>query len=175
MFRPVGICKELGVPFKLLEQEQCAELIEFAQTQELKKGKVSRRSIHVTNTRNNSVYWVNMHENYWDWAQVFKPVIDLDTVWMQEPFQVSVYNPGERYEWHRDNAGVHRKNAGSTRELTLTCTLQSALDANFELDTGVVDLNAGDAVVFPSTQLHRATAPSTGSRWSLTIWLMQRR
>jgi len=96
---------------------------------------------------------------------------DVYVKWLQHPYQVSRYSTGEFYDWHIDliESNVRK----SVRSLTLTCTLETAPGATLSFDTGEVDLKKGEAILFDSTTRHRANAPSTGTRWSFTIWGMQ--
>ena len=94
-----------------------------------------------------------------------EPVID----WIQTP-QISFYTPGEQYNWHDDGWPSWRTHI---RHFTLTCELKSAPGAAFEMkDRTITPLTKGQAVIFPSTDTHRATSPTDGERISFTIWAM---
>ena len=161
------LCK----PFQLFDPHQCSSLIHHARTAlKCVPGTVSRRAVVNTHIRSNSVYRWNDHDHYWRWWSLFEPYTQYEPQWLEEPFQISCYAPGQSYDWHTD--GVPDSNSGrsSYRSLTLTATLQNAPGAAFEFESGAVDLPVGWAVIFPSTMLHRATAPLRGRRWSFTIW-----
>ena len=91
------------------------------------------------------------------------PISNWDTV------QVACYQSGMFFEWHRD-AGE----AGETydyRLWTAVVELQSAPGGGLELDgCDALDLAPGDLALFPASLLHRATAPTSGIRFSLTTW-----
>ena len=96
-----------------------------------------------------------------------EPVIE----WIQTP-QISFYTPGEKYDWHDDGWPSYRTHI---RHFTLTCELQSAPGAGFEMkDKSIPPLAKGQAVIFRSTEKHRATSPTNGERISFTIWAMSK-
>jgi len=95
---------------------------------------------------------------------------DWPTTWLQEPFQVSKYAVNEYYDWHEDRTDTNRS---SLRCLTLTCTLQPAEGAHVETEDRVFELGKGEAVIIHSADSHRATAPTIGERWALTVWAME--
>jgi len=155
-------------PFILFTPEECEEIITAAQATELRTGRVYAERIN-TNVRNNNIYWIEWPYDGHEFHEMFQRFPEYPVTWVQHPIQVSRYNPGERYDWHPDRIENGRS---SWRSLTLTCTLQTAQDARFETRDRVYDLGVGEAVIFPSALEHRATAPSTGTRWSFTVWGM---
>lgn len=118
--------------------------------------------------RNNQIVWFDDSDRWADWVkflQGFDPLIE----WIQTP-QISHYGPDEYYDWHIDASPTRRTHK---RHLTLTVEIQSAEGARFEIkDRDIGPMKPGQAVVFPSVDLHRATAPTIGNRMSLTIWGM---
>lgn len=118
--------------------------------------------------RDNRVVWFNDSLRWAEWVNFLKefdPLID----WIQTP-QISYYGPNQHYGWHTDSDRTHRTHK---RYLTLNVEIQNAEGACFEIKNQDIGLmNPGQAVVFPSADLHRATAPTSGSRMSLTIWGM---
>lgn len=166
---PLELPSKLYEPFMLLAPWQCDKLLELAQQKELQTGRAG--GTVKSQIRNNRVSWVDLHHDYWRWFKLFEQFDDPDTLWLQEPFQVSAYNPGEFYDWHCDD---DVRNGNSRRHFTMTCTLASAPGAVFETQDTVYDLDPGWAVVIPSSCEHRATAPAEGTRWSFTIWCMKR-
>ena len=166
---PQELPQSLYEPFMLFAPWQCQELIKHAQSQDMSQGIAGGRLR--PEIRNNTVSWINLHDLYWKWMKVFESFDSADTLWLQEPFQISSYSPEQSYTWHRDN-DVRKGN--SVRAYTMTCTLDRADGAVFETRDRVYDLDPGWAVVIPSSLEHRATAPVTGNRWSFTVWCMKR-
>ena len=166
---PQELPQRLYEPFMLFAPWQCEELIKYAQTREMQQGIAGGKL--QSDVRNNTVTWIDLHELYWKWMALFEQFDEADTLWLQEPFQISSYSQNQSYAWHRDD-DVRKSN--STRTYTLTCTLASAPDAVFQTRTRTYDLEPGWAVIIPSAVEHRATAPSSGERWSFTVWCMKR-
>jgi predicted 2-oxoglutarate/Fe(II)-dependent dioxygenase YbiX len=103
--------------------------------------------------------------------------IKLDWTTMGK-LQMTRYLPGGKYDWHVDNdflleptglqrkwtvvVGISRPRAdftGGGLQLMWTNATQHA-----------VELDEGDAVVFPSTLLHRGRPVVKGERWILVGW-----
>ena len=96
-------------------------------------------------------------------------ITEYPVTWLEEPIQVSKYDTGQYYSWHKDQLVNNRT---SSRLLTLTCTLQNAPGGLFETRNHSFELNAGEAVIIPSDVDHRALPPISGTRWALTAWGM---
>ena len=116
-----------------------------------------------TEIRSNMVQWINFDVDTIAWAF---PKHD----WIANPCQLSRYAPGEHYDWHHD---VILKRS-SRRAYTLTVTLQPAPGAYIEIGDDQYYLAPGEGIVFDSTLLHRATAPTHGIRYAFTTWAMIR-
>lgn len=156
-------------PFDFLTVEECQHLLE--QVGELNQGQVVNG--RPQGIRTNSVYWWTPPEAWsdrlWELARPYYKEYNL--TWMWKPWQISLYAPGEFYDWHIDTySGQGRK---SIRSLTFTMSLQGAKDAVLEFESGLVELATGQGVFFPSTQNHSAWNRGTNDRWALTIWYMQ--
>lgn len=164
----------LHTPFQLFSTKQCKKIIKLAQQQHAIMRGWTMGGVH--SMRTNSVYWLHPDDipPSWDlWVQVKRHLSarpDLPVDWLQEHWQISKYHTGEFYDWHSDSRPEHKRS--SERSLTLTCTLQSAPGAALELGEHRWELPAGWAVVFPASDLHRATPPTQGTRWALTVWGM---
>ena len=152
--------------FKFLTAEECDELIQYARTQDTIKGTTIGHGAQ--HKRNNSIVWYKDSSKWQNWIDLFN-TIDHKIDWIQTP-QIAFYSPGEKYDWHVDQSPSRRTHQ---RLWTLTCELQSAPDGKLEIKgTQHHDLHKGEAIIFPSTDQHRATSPSQGQRISLTIWAM---
>ena len=160
---------KLNQPFQLFTEEECADLISRALQQKIIWGTTFTND---PTARKNQIVWLNLSEKeydkLWDIVEPFWTEIH----WYEKPIQISRYTPGQYYDWHHDINPNHRRS--SIRHLTLTCTLKSAPDAIFETKLDRYDLQPGQAILFPGGLEHRACAPTSGERWSLTVWYMRR-
>lgn len=168
----------LYTPFQLFSPKDCKRIIKFARRQHDVMRGWTVGGIHAMRT--NSIYWLHPNDvnekwcNYHTVKQHLSARPNLPVDWIQEHWQISVYQKGELYDWHRDSIPKwKRTNRKSNRSLTLTCTLRSAPDAVIETEHHQWDLPQGWAVLFPADDLHRATPPSSGERWALTAWGMK--
>ena len=154
---------KLYEPFQFLTDDECDELIRYAQDKMQAGTTLGKSTI-----RNNRIAWYKDSSRWEEWIELFntiEPVID----WIQEP-QISFYRPGEEYKWHVDTWPKHRTHI---RHFTLTCELQSANGSVIELENkSIPALQKGQAIIFNPHDRHRATSPTEGERISLTIWAM---
>jgi len=162
------IIVELARPFVVFNQQECCDLITRAV--KLSPGLVYGQ--RTSSVRTNQVFWLALKpalkDRLWNLALDFKQ--EFGWTWFQEPVQISCYNPGEFYDWHDDV--IRRPGQKSRRVLTLTVSLQAAKDAYFETRNHRYYLESGHGIFIPADLEHRATAPSQGSRWALTVWYM---
>ncbi len=168
----------LYTPFQLFTPKICKKIIKQAQLQHAKMRGWTVGGIH--SIRTNSIYWLHKDctpKEWWIYDQVRKHMSarpDLPMDWIQEHWQISQYEPGQFYDWHRDSIPKWtRENRSSQRSLTLTATLQSAPGAVIETEHQSWNLPVGWAVMFKADDLHRASAPTEGTRWSFTAWGMR--
>ena len=154
-------------PFQLFTPDECDAIIERAKDQ-LKLARTTAG--YDTEVRSNSVAWLEF-EDQGRFYDVMTGRDDYTVTWLQHPYQVSSYGPGEFYDWHEDLIPSNYRS--SVRSLSLTCTLEPAPNAQFQTRDNYYNLKKGEAILFPSTLEHRATAPTQGTRWALTVWGMQ--
>ena len=92
--------------------------------------------------------------------------------------QMTRYRPGGKYDWHVDNDFLLEK-TGLQRKWTVVVGIsRPGIDfkgGGLELmwtnaTRHYVHLDEGDAVVFPSTLLHRGRPVAKGERWILVGW-----
>ena len=154
-------------PFQFLTTEECDEIIAYANSQTKKQGTFKNYNRYA-GVRNNMIVWYKDSSKWQNWIDLFN-TIDHKIDWIQTP-QIAFYSPGEKYDWHVDQSPSQRTHQ---RLWTLTCELQSAPGGKIELK-GIQhnNLHKGEAIIFPSTDQHRATSPTQGQRISLTIWAM---
>ena len=91
------------------------------------------------------------------------------------PFQYSVYNKNDHYDWHIDRRPVHQ--GEDEKKLSFSLILNENYEGG-ELefknsDENIsLDLNKGDMVIFPSTLLHRVKPVTNKIRKSLVGWMI---
>ena len=155
---------KLYEPFQFLTDKECDQLISYA----YKNNIIAGRTLGKSTKRKNRIVWYKESHQWQKWIDMFNS-IDNCIDWIQDP-QISYYKPGERYNWHVDQDKNRRTHQ---RFFTLTCELQSAPGGHFEIENKVFPpLKVGQAIIFHSTDKHRATSPTEGERISFTIWAM---
>jgi len=154
-------------PFQLFTAEECDAIIERARTQ-LSEARTTAG--YDKNVRSNTVAWLEF-EDQGRFYDIMTGRTDVEVKWLQHPYQVSCYKQGEFYDWHEDL--IPSTYRSSIRSLTLTCTLEPAPNAQLQTKTQHFDLGKGQAILFDATTQHRATAPTQGERWALTVWGMK--
>ena len=118
--------------------------------------------------------WKWLYYRIWKWANIAN-----DDNWhfniegFQDAPQYTMYNgTGAKYDWHTDLGGNgidHRKISMSL--LIEDCTKGGALELKTGKESNLVELDAGDAVFFPSWYMHRVTPVEEGNRTSLVSWI----
>lgn len=154
-------------PFQLFTADECDAIIERAKSQ-LQLARTTAG--YDTTVRSNSVAWLEF-EDQSRFYDCMTGRTDVEVKWLQHPYQVSCYKQGEFYDWHEDLIPSNRRS--SIRSLTLTCTLEPAPNAQFQTKSQHFNLAKGEAILFSATTQHRATAPTSGERWALTVWGMK--
>lgn len=161
---------QLFQPFDLFTPTECQSLIDRVST--LERPTVMSGSIE--GVRTNRVAWPEpaqeLRDRVWELAQPWAEQFQLS--WMQTPFQISHYAPGEYYGWHSDVYSEQGRK--SMRSLTLTVSLRADPGAGVEFESGPCNLGSGQGVFFPSDCRHRAYNRSGSDRWAFTVWYMRR-
>lgn len=159
---------ELCKPFQLFKPEDCIKIINEASKFPGKRSGVAGNYTGVGRT-STTHWWTPSFFDIQDLLPYFQPFYDtgypVDVV--AKPIQIAKYEPGQFFGWHYDQFTGKKKTG---RLLGLTCTLQRAPGAYLESKEHKWDLGVGQAVIFPSNILHRATAPIDGERWAFTTW-----
>jgi predicted 2-oxoglutarate/Fe(II)-dependent dioxygenase YbiX len=157
---------KLYEPFQFLTTEECIRIIEYGKKNVIKEGTLI--GAQNDQIRNNRVVWYKDSSKWTEWIKIFNN-IENKIDWIQDP-QISFYKPGEKYNWHNDQSPSYRTHQ---RYFTLTCELQTGKGSQFELKgRNLRPMKVGEAVIFHSTDIHRATTPISGERISFTIWAM---
>lgn len=157
---------KLYEPFRLFSESECTDIINLAKQSPEKNAKAG--GDYNPGIRNNTVFWVDYPNAHYLQHQM-RFLTEYPVTWLEEPIQISKYDKGQFYHWHKDQMVNSRTSA---RLLTLTCTLQTAPGALFETKNHTFELDTGEAVIIPSDVEHRALPPITGTRWALTAWGM---
>ena len=93
---------------------------------------------------------------------------DLDH--FSDGIQITRYDPGGHYTWHRDSTN------GKTRKLSISLLLNDdytggELELESKPDSFLCTPKAGEAILFPSWLSHRVKPVKTGHRISLVAWM----
>ncbi len=93
-----------------------------------------------------------------------------------EPLHIVRYRKGGHYAWHVDNDYSLEPN-GKQRKYTVVVPLNDTatgggLEILWNAKPYKPNLKPGDAIIFPSTLVHRATAVKAGTRWVLVAWML---
>ncbi|MYC32411.1 MAG: 2OG-Fe(II) oxygenase [Chloroflexi bacterium] len=83
-----------------------------------------------------------------------------------EPPQALRYSPGQTFTPHVDTIEGY-----ASRVWTAIVEVQAAPDAGFRLhEFPEVSITPGDLLIFDSSLVHEAVAPSAGTRYVLVLW-----
>ena len=147
--------------------------------QTVRKGEVAGGKL--TNARVSDVIWLEFEDERWLWLRRILCGVALEENAMRWKFdilasikygiQFTRYTKGQFYDWHSDTADDVSDNAYN-RTLSMSVLLQNPISGGgFELrNGGVIPLEVGDAIVFPSSEEHRALAVTEGTREVLVVW-----
>jgi len=159
-------------PQEMLTPKQCNHILKRLRRAEWIRGWTRSG---VAEWRTDSVAWYEA-EQYgkmlYHWRRFLSSTAELPVDWIQTPYQVSRFEPGNLHEWHRHDRGDRTENL-SSNSVSLICNLQTAPGAWTETDSGEFDLPAGWGIVFPATDRIRHTAPVSGTRILITVWSMR--
>lgn len=165
---------------KVLTGSECDALIAYGRfNANLKESQVGvdkdlrRTSKNIRSSKNG---WLHDLDNYTDkvtaafmTAKRTTPEWDIPLLYL-EPYQYAEYNPGDFYDWHKDQE--KHSSDGSIRSLSMSLILQSASEGGeFEIaDHDSIALHRGDMIVFPSFVVHRVAKVISGQRMSVVGW-----
>ena len=95
-----------------------------------------------------------------------------EPIYTPEIIQITTYNEGEYYNWHKDGSGF------GYRKLSLTMQLNDPSEyegGEFEFkDFGVMKMEKGDACLFAPNLMHRVKPVTKGVRHSVVSWFILR-
>jgi len=94
------------------------------------------------------------------------------------PFLISRYLPGMEYGWHVDSPLMYVPPVALRADLSITVFLNSPdeyeggeLEIETEAETRLFKLNKGDAVIYPTTKIHRVRPVTNGMRMVAVSWI----
>jgi PKHD-type hydroxylase len=94
------------------------------------------------------------------------------------PFMVSMYEPGMQYGWHVDSPLMYAHPVQLRADMSMTVYLNDPaeyeggeLEIETSSETKLFKLNAGDAVIYPTTSLHRVREIIQGKRIVAVTWI----
>ena len=167
-------------------KETCDDIIKFAEGQweEASVGgeKVTTKNV-IKSVRDSQVAWTNCPNLFnmaWSYVnnanEQAKWKFQLDSA---QPMQITKYEDGGFYEFHKDGNGFTRDVDGKhlatynkTRKLSMTIVLNDEYEGGeFEfMGSGKIKEKRGTVIVFPSYMQHRVLPVTKGTRYSLVIW-----
>lgn len=162
--------------------EECEAVIALAREQGLAKGVVGESSVELDVRDSDIARLARTEKTEWLYKKVFEIVLHLNSeawkfdLFESEDFQVAEYTKEGHYDWHLD---ISSKHPFSLRKLGVTVQLSdgdSYEGGNFEAlygpQTDIAPRERGTIVIFPSFVLHRVASVTSGSRFSLTAWVL---
>ena len=172
--------------------DMCDKIIEHGLQQGLKTGKVGgegNESEVDIKIRDSEITW--LHDK-WILAQIYPYVhsANKEAKWNFQwnpphQLQFTKYGEGQFYNWHRDSLAKPYRN-GEIRKLSLTVNLSDGYEGGdflFDFQKKYGETNPrickklrpkGSVVIFPSHIWHKVETVTSGTRYSLVMWLMGR-
>jgi PKHD-type hydroxylase len=164
-------------------EKDCDDLLKFAETLNFEEGLVGGESSleEGKKQRKAHVHWLEGNSLFvrlvWSYILEFNTHFKLNITGYESP-QLTKYKGTGYYNWHQDidyNSVPTPSNRKLSAVLQLSkpedykgCELQ-LFDGKKEPDVLPI-ANQGDLIVFRSTEWHRITPITKGSRYSLVLW-----
>ena len=154
-------------------------IIDIGQNQELQNAKVEYDSSENNKVRSTKISWI-ADQNIL--LAIKDKILDINKNknWNYNltgmfPFQYSVYNKDDHYDWHVDKRPVNQ--GEPEKKLSFSLMLNDNYkggELEFKDSHKNISLNLtkGDMVVFPSFLLHRVKPILDGTRISLVGWIV---
>jgi PKHD-type hydroxylase len=170
---------------KAFSPEQCAKIIEQGrQFPRVSGATFSDKSNdpEKDEIRNSTIRWMDVYSSKLEWMlkelsrmalEANETVFKSDLFGFTENLQFTEYEEkGTHYDWHPDIGPGQNK-----RKVSIIVQLSDPRDyegGELELNNGKIetlDKSQGTVILFPSFLLHRVTALTKGSRYSLVCWV----
>jgi PKHD-type hydroxylase len=156
--------------------QECDDIISLFT--ELEQAKISNEIVN-NKIRNNKIKFLNREQSVeWIFKKLNDYVFDANSLYKfdiscyAEGLQLSQYNEGDFYGWHKDFNGGDLSNRKISTSLILNDNFNGGelcfFGPNGELPLKV---NKGSLVVFPSFELHKVNVVKEGTRFSLVSWV----
>jgi len=176
---------ELYKPFDLLSKDECQEIINYGKMHHTKKARVSPpHDILNEKKRKSRICWYRNKKYKKKILKVFKTF--NKNIFLPNDLQITFYKTNDFYNWHYDTTRHKKKYwfgffRESERFLSITIELQPAPKAGLFLDSNLypfiprnkdltITLKQGQAIVFPSNDMHMARNLGPKERISLVTW-----
>lgn len=162
----------------MFSNEEVQTLLDSVDTLPIKKGSTLGS---IEDYRVSHIKWIPKHkdvvygwiyEKMWKWIEkANEENWKFDLTGFRNDAQYTEYYMYGHYDWHLDLCGKDINH----RKVSLTCNLNENYeggDFQFKFGTGhsSIELEKGDAVIFPSFFMHRVTPVTKGIRKSLVQW-----
>tara|TARA_R100000655_G_scaffold51115_1_gene88739 strand:+ start:642 stop:1175 length:534 start_codon:yes stop_codon:yes gene_type:complete len=154
-------------------------IIDIGQNQELQNATVAHDTFENNKVRSTKISWI-ADQNIL--LAIKDKILDINKNknWNYNltgmfPFQYSVYNKDDHYDWHVDKRPVNQ--GEPEKKLSFSLMLNNdykggELEFKDSDESISLSLNKGDMVIFPSDLLHRVKPVLDGTRISLVGWLI---
>lgn len=165
---------------KIISPEMCDMLLSYRQKKSEAQAFIGSGDAGITNLkiRNSKVCWADT--NHWSEAILYNHALYANDlagwnfhVGRPEPVQLASYETDGFYEWHEDWAPLN--NEPLMRKISVTLLLSDPKDfegGEFEIEGhGVVPLERGSIITFPSFLRHRVKPVTSGIRYSAVCWI----
>lgn len=164
----------------LFKVSECEKIIDLHRQNCLVQGKMASAEGRIL--RDSDIFWIPriaetawIFSRLWDVVSLYNSKYGFELSDEMGQAQLTRYRPGQLYEWHMDlGAGqLSLRKITTVVELTSEASMKGGGIEVFygQSIENKVDLDTGDAVVFPSFVMHRASMVDSGTRWSLVLWL----
>lgn len=170
---------------KLLPSSKCEAIVEDCNKLEKEQGTIRGNRSVETDIRNSDIAWVPFPHQDQSYAYVYEDIQDFavycndkfynfDIQGIGEQIQYGSYSEKQHYDWHMDVGD----DSMSIRKFSISVALTDRQDyegGDMLFKTGTsntkIELDIGDAVIFPSWMLHKVEPITKGIRNSLVVWV----
>lgn len=166
---------------RLFSAEECERILELTQQAPTESSLIKHKREKDETIRNSNTSILKFSEhNKWVYEKLMSAIQEYNKVLKfrigsLEPLQVQAYRPGGFYSWHMDLGDGNM----STRKISVVVLLNNVKQfkgGKLEFWTGSnrgqnLEVQQGDAVMFPPYLLHRVTPVTEGLRHTMVGWV----